>query len=98
MFVFGAPGRVSVSAAAAATVSDGSVATAPAVDASRRMSRRVMDAIPAHSTTCGNVLHSKSLLIDYRHSRLRNTEPKKPSQSTQVCNNTAVRFAGIPTN
>ena len=52
MFVFGAPGRVSVSAAA---VSDGSVATAPAVDASRRMSRRVMDAIPGHSTDVGQV-------------------------------------------
>ena len=55
MFVLGAPGRVSVSGAAAAAVSDGSVATAPAVDASRRMSRRVMDAIPGHSTDVGQV-------------------------------------------
>ena len=55
MFVFGAPEKVSVSGAAASAVSDGSVATAPAVDASRRMSRRVMDAIPAHSTDVGQV-------------------------------------------
>ena len=55
MFVFGAPEIVSMSGAAASAVSDGSVATAPAVDASRRMSRRVMDAILGHSTDVGQV-------------------------------------------
>ena len=55
MFVFGAPGRVSVSGPAASAVRDGSVATAQAVDASRRMSRRKIDAIPAHSTDMGQL-------------------------------------------
>ncbi len=98
MFVFGALDESVSSMVSACAVTAGSAAAAPVADAIRRMSRRVMDAITADSTTFGNVLHNKSLLVEDRLSRLRNTEPKKPSQSTQVCTNTAVRFAGIPTN
>lgn len=77
MFVFGAFDESVSSMVSACTGTAGSAAAAPVADAIRRMSRRVMDAITADSTTFGNVLHNKSLLVEDRLSRLRITEPKK---------------------
>ena len=66
MFVFGALDECISSMVSACAGRAGSAAAAPVADTIRRMSRRVMDAIHADSTTNGNVLQSNVFLIDYR--------------------------------